>query len=372
MKYSQVKIMHGLLTMGDNPRIDSNLHLEPLMESIELEGLKEMITVWEKEKGIIEVIRGHRRTMAIGLLSKVNPARFEELFGKGVPCLKVSEVTSDEVVSLKLDHTEQRGLTDPHELQRSANMLFAIGKTEQEVANNLAGLIDRMSPMNQKARLELEALKQSVQAAKATGNEAAVTLAEQAVKKFIGDYRRGFIQNLHNTYRCPDKVMHSLFKAACGHAPEGVTEYLPKLTSATVTGLWNAHKKDLEIRENGVPKFNKALVGPHFTEKWNALVKKEQEAVANGEVKETRPKAMSAKEMQESIKNGEYKSQLACKLTFNHAGDAKSADLPALDEASYLLDLIAQNDKALYDSTMQAGKEILNKLIATATAEAAK
>lgn len=361
MKRTFTNVMLQNLTTAENPRLVELLNLSTMVDSIAQNGLQTPLLVWQRVKGEYEIIQGHCRFTALTALSKERPERFAELFGKGIPCLEVKEVTSEEVVVLKLDHSDQRELKSPHEVQRSANMLFAIGQTEAEVANTLANLFDRVAPMNPKARLELKALQDKV--ASAT-SDAERTLAQQAVFKFQGDYRRGYCQGLHNTYRCPEKVMSALFKAATGHNPEGVTEYLPKLTSAQVTALWKAHKEDLAILENGIPRFNKFIVGPHFTEKWNSIVKAEQEAVASGETKEPRAKAMSAKEMQETIKNGEYKSQLACKLTFHHAGDAKSAELPELDHASYLLDLIKQHDKPQYEAVIKAGTEILARLVA--------
>lgn len=372
MKYAQTLVPFDGLTLADNPRIPTNLALDSLMESIENVGLLEPITVWEPQKGKLEVVRGHRRTMSIGLLRNRNSKRFDELFAKGIPALKVTDVTADEVVELKLDHSEQKGLSDPHELQRSANMLFNIGKTENEVAVILAGLIDKISPMNSKAKLQLETLKSKVEAMKATKNSAAVELAEREVKDFIGAYRRGFVQNLHNTFRCPEKVMWALYKKATGQAPDGVTEYLPKLGAVQVTALWKAHKADLEERENGVPKYNKQRVGPKFTAKWNELIADEKKAIEEGEDKEPRQKAMSAKDMEAEVKEGKYKSELACKLTAHHCGDKGIDDLSMLDDFAYKFDLVRKHDKDLTAMVIESAKAIEKRLIEADQAAKAK
>jgi ParB-like chromosome segregation protein Spo0J len=140
MKYTNALVKFGEITAGENPRLPTNLSLDSLRDNIEGVGLLEPITLWEKSKNVLELIRGHRRTLAIGQIKNRNPKRFEELFGKGIPALVVTGITPEEVITMKLDHSEQRGLSDPHELQRSANMLFAISKTEAEVAVQLAGL----------------------------------------------------------------------------------------------------------------------------------------------------------------------------------------------------------------------------------------
>ena len=368
MKYVSTLVPFETLVLADNPRIPNMLALDFLVESIESLGLKEPITFWQTN-GKNEVVRGHRRTMAIGLLKSRNAKRFEELFGKGISALHLKDVTGDEVVELKLDHDGVQLLSDPHELQRSANMLFAINKTETEVACILAGLIDKISPMKQKARLELDVLKAKVKAATTTEG---TQLAEREVKDFIGNYRRGFVQNLHNTYRCPEKVMSALYKKATGQVPEGVTEYLPRLGAAEVTSLWKAHKADLEIKENGVPKYNKQRIGPHFTEKWEKLISDEKIELAEGKSEEPRAKAMSAKEMEQEVKDGKYKSELACKLTAHHSGDKSVENISTLDEASYKLDLIRKYDEALFAKITESAKLIETRLIQADQAAKAK
>ena len=360
MKYNQTSVVLESLTFGDNPRIETNLNLNGLRDSIESVGLLEPITVWEREKNVIEVVRGHRRTMAIRLLSNTNPKRFGELFTKGIPCLKVSDITREEVIVLKLDHAEQQSLADPHELQRSANMLFAIDKTESEVASQLATLIDRLTPMRQKNRLELQALQAKLETVKTSGNVAGIQLAEREIKDYLFAYRRGFVQNLHNTFRCPICVMSALYKRATGKNPEGVTEFLPALTQADVTKLWSCHKADLEIRENGIPKYNRERIGPNFTTAWEKLVNDSQKVT---EVKAPKAKAMSASDMSLEITEGKFKSELAVRLTQHHAGDRSVVDIATLDTQAYLADLVRKHDPAFWEKVVTAAKEIERRLI---------
>jgi len=378
VKYINTMVKYSLLTVGENPRIPTNLALDSLRDSIEGIGLLEPLTVWQPSKDVesVQIIRGHRRFASIGLIKQHNPSRFEELFGKGIPCLIVTGVTSEEVINLKLDHADQRGLSDPHELQRSANMLFAIGKTEAEVAMQLAGLIDKIAPMKQEARIELDALRGKYNAAKVANQADAAELADRDIRDFICKYRRGLVQGLHNNARCPDIVMAALYKKATGVAPEGVTVFLPKIGTAECTMLWKAHLEDLKIKENGMPKYNKAVVGPIFTSKWNSICEKAQKEIADGSNKDPKAKAMSAKDMNAEVETGLRKSRLACILTSYHAGDKSLvSNIPALDEASAMLDLIEKYDNAAYVDIIKAGREIEKRLIAAvpaATKEEAK
>jgi hypothetical protein len=369
MKYLHKLVEFVKIIRGENPRLAKNLNLGTLVSSIEENGLLEPITVTPIANGEFLTVRGHRRGMAIGELMKRNPKRFNELFGKGVPALVLSDVTEKEIVLLKLDHSDQQNLSDPYELQHSANMLFAIEATESEVANRLAGMIDRISPMKASAVNELNALKLKVEEAKKTGNDAAVILASQEVEKFVATYRRGFVQGLHNIQRCPVKVMHALYKRSTGENPEGVTEVLPALTTADITELWKAHSSDLEIRENGLPKYNKELNGPLFTEKWDKLVAK---AAAPAEAKVEKSKAATAKALKEEVDKGKYMSKLAVTVTQHHAGDAEAtARIPELDKAAYHGDLVRQHDEALWATVVKAAGEITQRLIAASKAKAA-
>lgn len=370
MKYTVTSAQYESLTQGENPRLPTNLALASLRDNIEGSGLLEPLTVWEPRKGITEIVRGHRRYAAIGIIQSQNSSRFAELFGKGIPVIKVTDITAEEVVMLKLDHSEQKGLTSPYELQHSANMLFVIGRTESDVAFQLAGLIDRISPMNAKARKDLENLTTKVTEAKASGNSAAVTLAEMEVRKFVAAYRRGFVQNLHNTFRCPSKVMHALyFKATGGLKPEGVTEYLPPLGAAQVTSLWNAHKFDVEESKKdngGVPKFTKEITGPKFNEKWAELCKAAQDIESGAVEKETKPKAQNIKEMEAVARE----SELANVLTSVHCGKGGADRIASLDKASYYGDLLRKHDAGAWAAFEKAALEIHKRLVMASNAAA--
>ena len=364
VNYINTQIKLDMLTMGDNPRLPNNLNILPLADNIEGVGkLLEPITVWTKPDGLVEVIRGHRRTLACQLIHDNNRARFDEIFPEGIPVFMVENCTAEEAVELKLDHTEQRGLTDPHEVQMSANMLFAVRRTEADVAWQLSSLIDKISPMNVKGKEKLGELTEKLESAKASKAKPKVIEAcEKACKEFIAEYRRGYVQNLHNVFRAPKVVCAALFAKAARQNPkefEGV--YLPPLTNADVKALWKAHKTDIAIvdQETKVPVYNQTRVGPNFSTKWDEIVKDSQ---TEKDDKPATPKAMSAKDMASDITEGRFCSVGFVKLTNLHCGDKTVEGLDALDHAYHMLDLIAKEQPELYEMVITEGTKVESEL----------
>jgi len=370
MKYISKLVEFLKVVRGENPRLRKNLKLETLAASIEENGLLEPITVTPIADGKFLTVRGHRRGEAVEILRQRNPKRYEELFSKGINALVVTDITEKEITLLKLDHSEQSPLGDPYELQHSASMLFAFDMSEAEVANRLAGLIDRISPMKAAALNELNTLRAKVEAAKLTGNDAAVILASQEVEKYVAKYRRGYVQGLHNAARCPVKVMHALFRRSTGENPEGVEGVLPALTTTNITDLWKAHEADLGIRENGMPKYNREITGPVFSAAWDKLV---AEAAKPTEAKAAKPKAATMTQLTEEVEKGKYMSKLAVSVTQHHAGDAEAtARIPELDKAAYHGDLVRQHDEALWATVVKAAGEITQRIKAKADAAKAE
>jgi hypothetical protein len=161
--------------------------------------------------------------------------------------------------------------------------------------------------------------------------------------------------------------MSALFKKAVGHNPPNVAEYLPRLSSTDVTNLWKCHQKDLGLLDNGIPKYNKVVFGPNFADKWTKLCEKSQkdEAEEATGTKEARPKAMSAKDMHQEVKDGKYKSELAYVLTSHHCGESIDPAVKGqLDIASYYNDLVRKFDKTAYSNFVAIAVEIEAKLVA--------
>ena len=361
MKSKNTFVLLSKLFAGENPRLSDHVKLDSLIANINAMGLLTPIMAWAKDSsGNLEVIQGHRRLQALREIERVDNSRFVELFGKdGIPIKLVSDCTEADVIDLKLDHSDQQGLNDPYELQKSANMLFRIGRTEEQVASQLAGLIERFAPMASKVMLELKAISEKVEKAKTNKNAAAQILAEREYRDRFFQYRRGFAQGLHNIYRCPNKVMQALYKKATGNNPEGVAEYLPNITTTTVTKLWKAHEADLKIMDGGKPKYNRDNSGPLFTAAWDTLVKAEQDAATNPEAKT--PRSMSAKEMEAD--KGEFESSLANIMTEYHKGNKDmKTEVSKLDKLCCVAELVQKHDPALWEMVEASAAAIVKTL----------
>ena len=363
MKLVNMLVKFANIIIGQNVRLAKNLRLDTLADSIETNGLQEPVTVYREKPDDenILLLRGHRRVAAIGMILARNKARYDALFSEGVPAIVVSGVTMLEATLMKLDHDGQEGLSDPYELQLTANILFAAGKTEAEVIALTSGLMERVSPMSAKARKEIAELENKMEALKGT-TEGAIAQRDRDERRL--KYRRGMVQGLHNSFRCPNKVMFALYYKATGKAPEGVTEYLPpNLTTGEVTKLWEAHKADMGILENGVPKYSKETVGPNFSALWDKVC---ADAKADADKPETvRPKAMSASEMTDEIAGRGFESEAFRVLIAYHAGNKElSAALPALDKASTVGDMVRKFDAPLWAQCETAYADIRKRLAA--------
>ena len=359
---SEIGLNWSDVTVGSNPRLPTNLQIAPLAENIGAVGLLEPIHVRELEDGVSRVIRGHRRLMAMLELKDTNPKRFGELFPDGIPAIVWQELSDDEELMLKLDHGGQVTLSDPHELQMSATLMFAQNFTEAQVANQLKPLILKLAPMPPAMKAELKKIDGKVAEARKAEDLTAVAVLEKEYEERVAKGFRGRIQHLHNVARCPDIVNASLYYKACELKPEGFEdEKLPKLTTDQVKALWKAHSKDLEdIGDNGAPKFNKSVVGPLFVEKWTEILQKEAD-VKDGKAPK-QEKAMSAKDMKTEITDGKWESVGFYKLTKHHSGDKSVADLGVHDKDYKALDLVKQFGTDLYDMVIQEAEKIEEKL----------
>lgn len=343
------------LRMAHNVRLERKYNLPPLVEDIKTNGLKTPVCVYEVEKGVYEILQGHRRFRAISQISETDPKRFKELFSKGIPCI-VREISDPrDIARFKVDHGNELSLTDPFELQLCASMLLNAGYSEKEVVTELAGLMDKISPMKADRRKAIDEMK---------------VAAEREAEIF--KYRRGLVQNLHNAHRCPQIVMAALEYKATGEQVEGFDgEYLPKLTTSQVTRLWKSHEDDLKIEdESGKKVFSKRRTGPKFRETWIKIVESAQKSEADKAEGVVRDKAMSGKDMKAEIKDGKWLSGFGQKLTKYHAGDKSVGDLTQLDETCYLAELVKEAKPKLWQEVVKSAKAIEEKLNAEVQAEA--
>lgn len=337
------------ITMADNVRLQSRYNLPPLLEDIRVNGLKTPISVYKKGD-VFPTLQGHRRVSAMQLLKKTDTARFEELFGKGIPCIVQDISDPRDIARFKVDHGNELALSDPYEVQKCANMLFKVGFKELEVVVELHGLMERISPMKADRRKEIEAIEDKPKHDKA-----------------LLDYRRGAVQNLHNAYRCPFIVMAALEHRATGEPVEGFEKkYLPKLSTSQVTKLWKAHKEDLaEVDEaTGAAVFNSTRTGPKFRKAWEKCVVTSQKAEADKEEGVVREKAMSGKDMKIEITEGKWLSVFGQKITKHHTGDKSVGDLTPLDHICYHAEMVKAHDVKAWKALEKAFKAVEEKLIA--------
>jgi hypothetical protein len=352
------------ITVGVNVRLPNRYSIPNLAADIMQRGLITPILCWLTALKVIEVLQGHRRLAAIKWIEQNNPAAFSKWFGKGVPIIMVDGITADEALTMKVDHGNELSLSDPFELQMCANLLFQSNHTEEFVIIELASLMERLNPMKSDKSKELATMRVDLADAKEKKDATRAAKLEEGIVKLLFEYRRGMVQNLHNTFRCPDVVMAALYFKATGETPDGYAgEYLPKLTTGQVTALWKAHKDDLEIRDGkGLPKYSKKLVGPNFREKWAQLI--EAEKRVDSEPETTRPKAMSAKDIDAEVKEGKWSSPFAHALCLHFLGNKQVEGLAEMDTRSYQVELVAKHDPKAYESFKKTFLEIEGEVIA--------
>lgn len=325
------------LHVGVNVRI--NLMLDSLIPSIMQDGLHTPLMV----NSDLKVIRGHRRELSLNSIKKSNPERFAELFPKGIPVVQVTGATDVELAKLHVDQGNVLQLSDPFELQLASNMLFAVGMTEAEVANHLAGLIDVFAPMKPERRRELDKIRD--------------TEGDIAYFREYATLRRGYVQALRAAWQCPDVVMEALRYKATGILPDGKDEAdMPRLTNAIVTKLSKTFGDDMGIlNQNGVPKHSKIDPGPGFNAAWKDQVEK---TIKNaGKEKNIRAKAWGGTKILDQVK---VLASLTLKaLCLQHAGkDVNASAIIEADMEMYYFELIKKHDPDLFAETINVGKEI--------------
>jgi hypothetical protein len=353
MKIARIQLSE--IIRGENVRLPNHYNLPPLVADIEMRGITEPITVGVID-GQYELARGFRRVAAVECIKERNPVAYEKHFSNGIPAVVHDPCTTKELLELKVDDGTKLVVSDPHEVQKCANLLFEAGKTEKEVAVEIASLIDQVAPMKPEVRREIVELREKAEAHRKNGKIAESDKADADADDRLFDYRHGFVQNLHNAARCPDIVMATLYAKATGEAPEGFEdEDLPTsaVTSKTVTKLYKAFREDLLDNPDG--SVSKAIPGRNFTEAWNKVCATHTGNKAKSP-KESRAKAMSAKDMKEEI--GNYRSRLAQTITRKHAGDkdVDSSRLSTDDRISFYAELVHASDKNLWKQIEQKAK----------------
>jgi ParB/Sulfiredoxin domain len=363
----------ALIYVGRNVRLPSLMKIQELAADIAENGLLTPIVVY-RVKDKFEVIQGHRRESALRSLLANDPERFNVLFPNGIPVTIVEGVTYEEAQEMKIDHGNELSLTDPMELQLCANMLFAQGKGEKPVVIRLASLMDRMKPMKADKLKKYQGMLADAQLWLEKGNKANAKEKQAEAEKFLLDYRRGYVQNLHNAYRCPHIVMAALYLKATGERPTKDEEFavdekvfLPVgLTYQHVNSLWKAFEKDLTILKDGKQVHNRRVPGPEFNAKWKVIcdeLAKKAEASEDGT---PRAKAMSAGDMETELKEGKWHSAFGQLLTRHHRKETgvDMTQLVTLDKVAYFAELLSERAPEEWAASVKLAEAIEKEQIA--------
>lgn len=357
--------------VGRNVRLPSLMRISDLAADISENGLLTPISVY-KVKDKWEVIQGHRRFAALTHLFETDQARFDILFPKGIPVTIIEGVTYEEAQEMKIDHGNELSLTDPMELQLCANMLFAQGKSEKAVVIRLASLMDRMKPMKADKLKKYQGMLADAALWVEKGNPTNAKEKQAEAEKFLLDYRRGMVQNLHNAYRCPHIVMAALYFKATSERPSKDEEFFTEaalpmgLTYQHVNSLWKAFEKDLTILKDGKQVHNRRIPGPEFNAKWKVICDELAKKASDAESDTPRAKAMSAGEMESELKEGKWQSGFGQLLTRYHRKESgvDVNTLKTLDKLCYFAELLSERSPDTWAKSVQLAEAIEKEQIA--------
>lgn len=349
-----MKLMHihaDKLFFGENVRLPHLLNLSPLKDDIiENRQLKTPCVIWRHEIDKVtlnEVLQGNRRGNACLQIMVEFPKIYKEIFPNGLPCIVHDDITEEEAIRIKTDHGNMVSLTDPMELQLSANMLFDIGAKKVEIITSLAGVMNAISPMKADKRKELEAKERNLELAKLSGNPKLVKDCQDELNNFIGEYRYGLYQGLQRAYQNAQIVMETKYFIATGTKRKGWMDIeMPiYLTEGDIYKLHKAFVKDLANDD----KYTKLKPGPQFNAAWEKVVKKaEDKAAKKDEEKDDQPKRMPTKDVQDDLDKGKWLSTLAKGMLKYTLGNPEVSlkTLNKLDAKAYELEIVIEMAEA--------------------------
>jgi hypothetical protein len=361
----------AVIYVGRNVRLRTLMKIQELAADIAENGLLTPISVY-RVKDKFEVIQGHRRFAALTSLFETDSERFKTLFPQGIPVTIIEGVSYEEAQEMKIDHGNELSLTDPMELQLCANMLFAQGKSEKATVIRLASLMDRMKPMKADKLKKYQGMLADAALWVEKGNPTNAKEKQAEAEKFLLDYRRGMVQNLHNAYRCPHLVMAALYFKATHERPSKDEEFyteapLPMgITYQHVNSLWKAFEKDLTLLKDGKQVHNRRIPGPEFNAKWKVIcdeLAKKSSDEADGT---PRAKAMSAGEMESELKEGKWQSGFGQLLTRYHRKESgvDMNTLKTLDRIAYFAELLSERSPDNWVASVKLAEAIEKEQIA--------
>lgn len=279
--------LSSLVASPENPRLITTG--EHLIESILAEGLNtRLLCEAEGEKFIIR--QGNSRFNALKSIEKGMPARFAELFPRGVPCTVAVFDTPEERALAICDHGLVRPLNTVAELILSTRVLMRAkpSLSRNELISRLANSLDLVFPIRQPDTLKKLAL------AKEKGP------IEYA--KELGNVRAGVAQLLIAGATGP-AIIEEYFLAIA-------REEIPKiaLTREQIGNLAKAQGEDYSLKDaTGICPFSRTQYGPNVTACINGII--ERNAVKDGKAVERKaePKPISKADLEALSKIAESK-----------------------------------------------------------------
>jgi hypothetical protein len=373
MKKELKDIQHDAIYRGRNVRLPGNANEEELYQDIKINGLKQPMLVFGVGD-LYEVVQGHLRAASLDRLKEEEPDRFAELFPDGtIQCMVLLDATYEQAQLEKLDHGQENPLTSPMEVQLSMNFLFDAGLKEIEIAVQLAGLMNRVSPMKATTRKEIEQLNRDVEMYRKEGRFVDVEEKLKKIAQLQLDYRKGKIQNCKAIWKCPHIVMATMWFKATGGERSWVGQldididektYLPtQLQVAQVAKtLWPAFSKDLGILVDGKPKYNKQIVGPNFSEAWTKICDKSVE-------REAAPDTVRAKAFSKDELKADEEKWLSAGFTLLCRSHRRETDvdpsvLAVLDKNAFYAEILAERAPDEWATAVVLAKNLKEEIIA--------
>jgi len=344
------------LTVGLNTRVgDKSNDFEGMARSLEDRGMDEPVQCWQNpDTGTLEILRGHRRHAGATILMGRNPEVFKQHFPKGIPVIIRKDITNaSEAALAKVDHGTVVTLKYRCERDRAVIILKNEGCTEVEIVSRCEGIFAKHQtavPSTKRDKLD-ELRKDSIK-------------NRVEIRKLLHETYKGQLQASIAVWKCPEIVQQCLeHLEAKVDLPKG-KKCPAKLTYGDVKKLAKAMEEDMTIlNDKEIPVHSKGNPGPAFKKTWADLL------TAKPKDGETRPKAMSHKDMKRQLDEGIWDSEGFKLLTQQHSGQKGVKGLKAIDAKLYLVDLVSKYEPKMWKDFCKVAEGIKER-IADGTLEA--
>lgn len=322
-----------------NVRLPNNatdrLAIIPLAEDIiDYGGLKTPLTICEKQN----LISGNRRYAAIGHIKENKPKVFENLFGKGIPCVVMEGASVEDLQNAIIDHSNTLQLSNFWELYLCYVKLRNFNATQQTVAVNLNTLMDTViAPITGKRLAKVKELT----AAKVDASDTKAAQLQKEIDEEIAEARHGRVQWLSTIYDAPAIVQRAIFYKYSGEKADGFEDEQTtnRLTESETKKLVAAHSEDMEDSETNGKTVSKTVPGVKFIALWEKTLASKDKASKPTEAK---PRRMAVQDIIAISKDSESKGirgTLSCILDT----EADRGIIKASDRLLYLAEIVSKH-----------------------------